>query len=135
VFVTIKYKPGSRWPLVSNSPQHACSILLIECIGRINEEKSPLFFLLMHIPKMTPASRPAHSWSLPQVSLASLSAKRRRIFASERRQVSPTPIPGKDLMGIYQVRIGALREVLNMQPKAGSHWKAIQLVLQEPSKA
>jgi hypothetical protein len=38
-------------------------------------------------------------------------------------------------MGIYQVRIGALREVLDMQLKTGSHWKAIQLVLQEPSEA
>jgi hypothetical protein len=38
-----------------------------------------------------PASKPAQSWPMPQASLASAPATRRRIFAVARRQVLPMP--------------------------------------------
>jgi hypothetical protein len=31
---------------------HACPVLLIECIICINEQESPLFFLLMQLPEL-----------------------------------------------------------------------------------
>jgi hypothetical protein len=51
VFVAVEYKPSPGWPLVSDRPQHFDPILLVECVGRINEQESPIFFHLVQIPE------------------------------------------------------------------------------------
>jgi hypothetical protein len=49
VFVAVKYKPGPGWPLMLDGPQHFDPILLLEWVGRFNEQESPLFLHLMQI--------------------------------------------------------------------------------------
>jgi hypothetical protein len=51
VFLAVEYKPGPGRPLVSDRPQHFDLILLIECVGRIDEQESPIFLLLVQIPE------------------------------------------------------------------------------------
>jgi hypothetical protein len=51
VFVAVKHKPGPGWPLVPDRPQHFNPFLLIECVRRVNEQESPIFFRLVQIPK------------------------------------------------------------------------------------
>jgi hypothetical protein len=51
VFVAVEYKPGPGRPLVLDCPQHFDLILLIECVGRIDEQESPIFLHLLQIPE------------------------------------------------------------------------------------
>jgi hypothetical protein len=51
VFVAVAHKPGPGRPLVSDRPQHFDPVLLIECVGRINEQGSPIFLGFVQIPE------------------------------------------------------------------------------------
>jgi hypothetical protein len=51
VFVAVEYKAGPGRPLVSDRPQHFDPILLVERIGGVNEQESPIFLRLLEIPE------------------------------------------------------------------------------------
>jgi hypothetical protein len=56
--ITIKGKLCTRRPLVSNRPQHDDSIQLVECVLRINEQKSPVFMASKLLPKLIDSMDP-----------------------------------------------------------------------------
>jgi hypothetical protein len=52
VSAAIECKPGPQRPLMTDSPQHGCPVLLVECILCINEQKAPILFMLVQLPEV-----------------------------------------------------------------------------------
>ena len=50
VFIAVEGKPCAAWPLVPNRPQHCDSVLFVERILCVNEQKSPFFFSFVKLP-------------------------------------------------------------------------------------
>ena len=51
VTVTVKGKLRATGPLVLDSPEHGCPVLLIERVARVNEEKPPILLILKLLPE------------------------------------------------------------------------------------
>ena len=51
MLVTVEGELCATGPLITDCPRHGGIFLIIECVTHVNEEKYPVFFLLMILPE------------------------------------------------------------------------------------